>query len=192
MQYPNCNDTGILVLNINPDSHYFLAVLCKRKTDFEIRSKSNLPIKQTRENYRITQYYIHSFDSLGNGVSHIFLPQMSIQNQSNCHVDKDSQHVRVYMCIHPGLSSNYCTRWENSTACIEHRRLDSENIMLNNCKPISLLLSPSHFSNKYQPTIYAYYRPMINHVKNVTQKGWGVVVYAAGVVEEMLYEELEE
>ena len=33
---------------------------------------------------------------------------------------------------------------------------------------------------------------MINHVKNVTQKGCGVVVYAAGVVEEMLYEELEE
>ena len=54
-QYPTRNDTGILMLNSDPDSHFFLAVLSKRKTDFEIRSKSNLPSRQTREKYRITQ-----------------------------------------------------------------------------------------------------------------------------------------
>ena len=36
---------------------FVLAVLSTRKTDFEIRSKSNLPSKQTRENYGVTQYY---------------------------------------------------------------------------------------------------------------------------------------
>ena len=41
--------TAILILV------FVLAVLSKRKTDFEIRPKSNLPSKQTRENYRVTQ-----------------------------------------------------------------------------------------------------------------------------------------
>ena len=35
-------------------------MLSKRKTDFEIISKSNLTSKQTRENYRVTQYSILS------------------------------------------------------------------------------------------------------------------------------------
>ena len=35
--------TGILALNSNPDSRFFLAVLIKRKTDFEIISNSNIP-----------------------------------------------------------------------------------------------------------------------------------------------------
>ena len=54
-QYPTCNNTGILMLNSDPDSHFFLAVLSKSKTDFDICSKSNLPSKQTCEDYRIMQ-----------------------------------------------------------------------------------------------------------------------------------------
>ena len=54
-QYPTYNNAGILVLNSDPDSHFYLAVLSKRKTDFEIRSKLNLLSKQTQENYRVTQ-----------------------------------------------------------------------------------------------------------------------------------------
>ena len=54
-QYLNRNDAGILVLNSDPDSHFLLAVLSKRKTDFEIRSESNFPRKQTRGNYCVTQ-----------------------------------------------------------------------------------------------------------------------------------------
>ena len=53
-QYPTFNDTGILILNSDPDLHFFLTVLSKRKADFEIRSKSNIPSKQTRENYHGT------------------------------------------------------------------------------------------------------------------------------------------
>ena len=55
MQTLTLNGAGILVLNSNPDSQFPLAVIGKRKTDFEIRSKSNLPSKQTRENYLGTQ-----------------------------------------------------------------------------------------------------------------------------------------
>ena len=54
-QYLNRNDAGILVLNSDPDSHFLLAVLSKQKTDFEIRSESNFPRKQTRGNYCVTQ-----------------------------------------------------------------------------------------------------------------------------------------
>ena len=49
MQYPTCNDAGILVLNSNPDSHSFPGCAEQAQTDFEIISKSNLPSKQTRE-----------------------------------------------------------------------------------------------------------------------------------------------
>ena len=55
MQSPARNATDILVLNSDPDSYFSLAVLSKRKPVFEIHSKSNLPSKQTRENYRVTQ-----------------------------------------------------------------------------------------------------------------------------------------
>ena len=56
MQSSTCKYAGILVLNSDPDSHIFvLAVLNKRKTDFEICSKSNLTSKQTWENYHVTQ-----------------------------------------------------------------------------------------------------------------------------------------
>ena len=54
-EYPNRNDAGILVLNSDPDSHFVLAALSKLKTDPEIRSESNLPRKQNRENYRVTR-----------------------------------------------------------------------------------------------------------------------------------------
>ena len=47
----SCNDKGVLVLNSYPNSHFPLDVLSKRKTYFEIISKSNLPSRQTRENY---------------------------------------------------------------------------------------------------------------------------------------------
>ena len=47
------NTAGILVLNRDTDSHFVLAVLSKHKIDFEIISKSNLPSKQTQENYFI-------------------------------------------------------------------------------------------------------------------------------------------
>ena len=54
-QYLTRNNAGIFVLNSNPDSHFFLAVLGERKTDFEIGSNLNLRRKQTQENYRVTQ-----------------------------------------------------------------------------------------------------------------------------------------
>ena len=47
------NAIGILVLNRNTDSRFVLAVLSKHKIDIEINSKSNIPSKQTRENYSL-------------------------------------------------------------------------------------------------------------------------------------------
>ena len=44
----NHNNSVILVSNSDPNSRFFLAVLSKRKTDFVIFSKSNLPSKKTR------------------------------------------------------------------------------------------------------------------------------------------------
>ena len=39
MQSQNHKDSGISVLNSNPDLHFLQDVLSKRKTDFEIRLK---------------------------------------------------------------------------------------------------------------------------------------------------------
>ena len=55
MQSTTRNTAGIFVLSNNPDSHFPLPVMITDKTDFEIRSKSNLPSKPTQENYDITQ-----------------------------------------------------------------------------------------------------------------------------------------
>ena len=35
-QYLTCNNTGILILSSNTDSHFYLSVLSKSKSDFEI------------------------------------------------------------------------------------------------------------------------------------------------------------
>ena len=59
MQSPISDAVGIMVLNSDTDSHFLLAVLSKRKTDFEIRSKSNIHSKQTQGNYCVTQYCIY-------------------------------------------------------------------------------------------------------------------------------------
>ena len=46
----------VIVVNITQyKNRVLLAVLSKRKTDFEIHSKSNLPCKKTREKYCIMQ-----------------------------------------------------------------------------------------------------------------------------------------
>ena len=45
MYSPTRNAGNILVLNRDHDSHFVLAVLSKLKTDFKIRSESNLPSK---------------------------------------------------------------------------------------------------------------------------------------------------
>ena len=48
MQSLTRNNAGILVLNSDHNSFFFLAVLSKRKTDFYICSKSNITTNQTR------------------------------------------------------------------------------------------------------------------------------------------------
>ena len=53
-KYLTPNYACILMLNSDPDLHFVLAVLSKCKTDFEICSKLNLLIKQTRKFLRHT------------------------------------------------------------------------------------------------------------------------------------------
>ena len=52
-QYPTRNNKGILMLNRDPDLYFSPGYAEHSQNWFEIRSKSNLPSKQTRDNYRI-------------------------------------------------------------------------------------------------------------------------------------------
>ena len=78
------------------------------------------------------------------------------------------------------------------TDCNTYRLPYSENILLTDCKLLSLLFSPCHFLSKFQPIVYDFDRPIIQHVKNSTQKGMSMEVYEAEFVEEVLDKAREE